>query len=244
MKKFIIIAIVFLFLPFLTPSVYVKAETGFEYGRIITDDTPFYSDADGVNLLFYLPYTYYVKIAEKGEILSHVEMYGENEIPLIDGYVPTEKLFFDGLKVKNPYPSVTLDTLDTSVLYRDRNFSSPVCYIFSQRTLNYVGRITDANGNFYYYVSYNNRLGYVSEDAVAPFTLPDHPNELTFIPSQETEQPTDETPSDTTADDFFSLKVSIVVCLAFAGLTALFIVLKKKDKRSVAISYYDENDYE
>ncbi len=243
MKKLILLITVLLFLPVTSQTIYAKADNFYEYRRIITDDTPFYTDAGGINLLFYLPYTYYVKLIEQGEVLSHVEIYGQNGIAVMDGYAPTSSLFRDDLTVENPYPYLTLKTLDTAVLYQDKSLTESVCYVFPERNMVYLGQITDPVGKYYYYVSYNNRLGYISEESVAPFTLPNHPNELTFItPDPPAEQPTK--PQEQTSNDFFSLKIAVVICLSFAGIIALFIILKKKEHPSVAVSYYDENDYE
>lgn len=242
MKK-LIISVIFiaLILPYTFQAT--ASATTTEYQRVITADTPFYGDAKGEELLFFLPYTYYVKVLEHGELLSHVECYGNSGTPLLDGYTPTNALFFDGLDVVSPYADITLTTISTTVLYADTEFESAVCYVFSGRNLRYYGHLTDSSGKYYYYVSYNNRLGYVAEDAVQPFTVPNHPNELTFI-IPEVPEPTPEEIPETTSDDFFSLKIAVIICLIFAGLTALFIVLKKRDKPAVATGYYDENDYE
>lgn len=241
--KRLIISIFFIGLLISASVTYTADALTAEYMRIITADTPFYSDADGEELLFYLPYTYYVKVIERGETLSHVECFGTGETPLIDGYTPTVALFSDGLEVSNPYADVTISTITTTVLYADKSFESAVCYVFPGRSLRYYGHVTDASGKFYYFVSYNNRLGYVCEEAVEPFTVPNHPNELTFIPTERPEEPLQDVTQNAN-DDFFSLKIAVIVCLAFAGLTALFIVVKKREKHSVAASYYDENDYE
>ena len=244
MKRFIFVLTAVLSLTFLLLPVNVYAlQNDCEYRRIITKDTPFYSNSNGTNLLFYLPYTYYVKVLEQGKIFSHVEIYGENYIPVIDGYTLTDKLFDDGLSVIDPYPTITLTTLNTAVLYSDINLTKSECYVFPERSMHYLGFVVDDKGKYCYYVLYNNRLGYISEENVLPFTLPNHPNELTFM---QTEKPNTEPNPSTTpkAENFFSLKIAVVVCLAFAGVIALFIILKKKEKPSVAISYYDENDYE
>jgi hypothetical protein len=93
-----------------------------------------------------------------------------------------------------------------------------------------------------YFVGYNSRLGYVKETDLYPFTVPNHPNELSFLtPEQPSNNPQ---PAPEQNNDFFSLKAIIVLCLIFAGIIALFIALKVKPEKNVAISYYDENDYE
>ena len=63
LKIFIPIAIAAIsFLSVLFPVREARAEASGAYMRVITQDTPFYADSSGTQLLFYLPYTYYVKI--------------------------------------------------------------------------------------------------------------------------------------------------------------------------------------
>ena len=107
--------------------------------------------------------------------------------------------------------------------------------------MQYYGTLPTDNGVLYY-VGYNNRLGYVSENDVYPFTIPNHPNELTFIQGEQPEIPT-ETPEIPSATAF-DLRFAIIACLIFAGLVALFMVISKSKPNKVAVSFYDENDYE
>lgn len=241
MKKFIVSVAVIIFL-FSISNVLPVYSTENEYRRIITHDTPFYKDSAGIDFMFNLPYTYYVKILDHGEVLSHVEIYGTSNIPVLDGYVPTNALYNDGLSVSEPYANLTLTTHSTTVLYKTTEFDTTLCYVFAERDLFYLGNAQDENGKRYYFVRYNNRLGYVFEDAVYPFTIPNHPNQLTFLTPELEESVSTDTPE--TTDGLFSLKIAVVICLVFAGLTALIVVIRKKEKPSVAVSYYDENDYE
>ncbi len=232
----------------LCTSVSVKpAKANSEYLRIITEDTPFYSDPAGTNLLFNLPYTYYVRVLERGELLSHVECYGSGGVVAIDGYVPTLMLFEDGLPVQSPYLNKEITTLSTAVLYSDKNLTAPLQYIFSSRALKYYGQITALDGSVLFYVGYNNKLGYVEESAVLPFEVPLHPNELTFIQPEIPVEDEEESNGDTTSsslENVETLRIIVIVCLILAGLVALFIALKNKPKKQYAGSYYDENEYE
>ena len=212
-----------------------------EYLRVITDDTPFYSNKTDTNPLFYLPYTYYVKVISKDLAFTHVEVYGEDGLPALDGYVPTDYLYNDDMQVLSPYLNLTVCTYQTAVMYADSNLSAPVQYLFPDRDLRLYGFYPTEFGMLYF-VGYNSRLGYVKETDLYPFTVPNHPNELSFLtPEQPSNNPQ---PTPEQNNDFFSLKAIIVLCLIFAGIIALFIALKVKPEKNVAISYYDENDYE
>ncbi len=209
------------------------------YARIITDDTPFFADSEGVEQAFTLPYTYYVKVLEKGELLSHVE-FGAEGSAVIDGYVPTDKLYFDGQEALSPYPAVAITTVGTTSLYADKEGTEREQYIFAGRQLKFLG-FWSHNGKHGCFVEYNGKTGYVKEEEIVPFELPLHPNPLTFLPKQD-EQPL---PSNSAGGNEFTLKVLIIVCLAFAGILALFVATSKKTGRAqIAAGYYDENDYE
>ena len=209
--------------------------------RVITEQTPFYKNAEDTYPLFYLPYTYYVKVIKTNNQLTHVECYGLGDTALIDGYVPTEYLYKDYQEVQNPYVVLTITTVDTAVMYEDANLTTPLQYIFPNRSLCYYGHLPHENG-LIFYVSYNDRLGYVKENAVYPFSIPNHPNELTFL------SPPTTTPNYNTnkvySNDTLGIKVAVILCMIVAGLIALFVVLGNKKDRTATTLYYDENDYE
>lgn len=211
------------------------------YARIISDNTPFYQTEEAKSPLFYLPYTYYVKILKQGETLTHVECYGDGNTAALDGFVPTDMLFYDGLKVENPFVVLDITTVDTAVLYQDANLKTQTQYIFENRNMHYYGWLNSDNGKVFY-VSYNDKLGYIKEADVFPFSIPNHPNELTFITPEIPEEPPKDTSN--TNDDFFGIKVAIIVCLTFAGIVALLFAISKRRNPNLAISYYDDNDYE
>ncbi len=243
MKRFIIpplIAIITLssFLPF--ALIYAKAESG-KYLRVITEDTAFYKSTDDNVPLFYLPYTYYVKPLNVVGIYTHVECYGHGGTAALDGYVLTDQLFDDGLTVINPCVVLELTTATTAVLYKDSGLTEPVQYLFAERKLKYYGSLNYGE-QMIYYCSYNNRLGYVKESDVYPFSIANHPNELTFLPKDPPEK-TDQ-PSVSESSDLFALKIVIILCLIFAGIVGLVIAFNKKPLKAAATSYYDDNDYE
>lgn len=248
LKIFIPIAIAAIsFLSVLFPVREARAETSGAYMRVITQDTPFYADSSGTQLLFYLPYTYYVKILKKESGFSRIEINGTGATAALDGYAPTDLLFSDGLEVKNPFVELEVTTASTAVLYADSSLSVALQYIFPSREMRYYGFLPTSEGSRIYYVSYNNRLGYVKESEIKPFVIPDHPNELTFIVKEP--DPVPETPSvgkddEPNADDAtVNLRIVIIACLAFAGVIALFVAFKTKPPRKKH-NYYDENDYE
>lgn len=213
------------------------AQTGFEYKRVINQTTPFFSNVLDERPLFYLPYTYYVKVLDQVGEFSHVEIHGDGQIA-IDGFVPTDMLFFDGQQVIYPYLDLKIKTLTTTLLYLDADLSTPSQYLFAERELTYYGEFSGEQGKVFY-VSYNNRLGYVKQTDVYPFNIENHPNELTFLPKE----PQKESVKTTTTKDFFSIKYIIIACLIFAGLFALFVALNNKSKKQT-FSYHEENDYE
>ena len=214
------------------------------YLRVITEDTPFYKNITDQAPLFYLPYTYYVKVIGSNNGFYHVECYGNGTSTALDGYVPESFLFNDGLAVTYPYVSLNITTVNTTILYADSELKNNLQYVFQDRTLQYYGSLLTDNGTIYY-VGYNNRLGYVKESDVFPFSIPNHPNELTFIQPEIPETP--ETPTENSPQSSatpFDLRFAIIACLIFAGLVALFIAFTKGTPTKTAVSYYDENDYE
>ena len=239
MKKiyFLISIILYVMQSMCFPNV-AHAQTRQDYKRVINDTTPFYSNTLDQTPLFYLPYTYYVKVLDEIGNFSHVEICGDNGQIAIDGFVPTEMLFFDGQQVLYPYLNFKVKTLSTTLLYLDADLSTPSQYIFAERELTYYGEFVGAQGKVFY-VSYNNRLGYIKETDTYPFTIENHTNELTFLPKEE---PIEESVKQS-SQDFFSIKYIIIACLLFAGLFALFVALNNKNKKQ-NFDYYEENDYE
>jgi hypothetical protein len=208
--------------------------------RVITDDTPFYSSLASDSPLFNLPYTYYVKLLNETGSFFHVEVYGDQLTPALDGYVPASMLFSDGLSTPYPYLSLSIRSASTAVLYEDNQLTESLQYIFPEREMIYYGKLSSPQG-IIYYVSYNNKLGYVKESNVYPFEIPNHPNELTFL---KPETPPAQEGDETISEDYFGLRIIIIICLIFAGIIALFVALNKKPAQSVVASYYDDNDYQ
>ncbi len=218
----------------------VYASTQTEYLRVLDKTTPFYKNIYDTDPLFYLPFSYYVKVIGHSGDYYHIELHGDNGQVAIDGYTPAELLYDDDLPVLMPFLKLSITTVSTAVLYSDISLSSPLQYIFAQRNLYYYGEIITEQGTLFY-VGYNNRLGYVKESDVYPFIIKNHPNDL---PSNSTNSPSEEMPSNTNDNNVFGLRAIIIVCLIFAGAIALFVCLKSGQNKQKNLNYYQENDYE
>ncbi len=245
MKRFIIAFIIFISLISSTVLSFpaIKATAQSPYLRVITNDTPFYSNVTDEKPLFYLPYTYYVKVIRESAGFYYVEYCGENGSICIDGFIPKDLLFDDGLSANSRYPNVSVLTADTAVLYSDSELQQIEQYVFSNRVLCYYGQTIATDGEIIYFVSYNNRLGYVRESEVIPFTIPNHPNPLTFIPEPTPDPPEVQQPSDSTSQTTANLRLIIIACMIFAGVVALFLVTKSRPSKNNS-SYFEENEYE
>ena len=228
--KSIFISFIIIFAIF--PSSYkIKAQTH-EYYRVIDNVTPFFQDPNTTELLFYLPYTYYVKVLDVSNNVAHIEYGNEG----IDGYTYFDKLFLETQEVLNPYPTLNLSTAETTHLYLDKSLNKSLMYVFNERTLGFYGRLNYQN-EYIYFVSYNNKLGYVKESAVYPFTIENHPNPLTFLPS---ENPIPVPQQNRLLTPF---RIVIISCLLLAGIIALIISFKSKKSPNKIGDYYEE-DYE
>lgn len=247
MRKLILnltnIVLIFLFsLSFNVYSEYtVKAES--EYLRVINHETPFYSDLSQSEPLFYLPYTYYVKVLETGVNFTHVECYGTGNTLALDGFVPTQMLYKDELLITSPYLEKKITTISTAVLYSDVSLTNPIQYLFASRELNYYGETHSLDGEILFYVSYNNKLGYVKESQIYPFVIDNHPNELTFLspPTQPEENIQTENNSSVALT---TIRIVVISFLILAGAIALYAQNKNKGGECNYSGYYDENEYE
>lgn len=242
-KKILSLVILSVFALISFAPVRVAKADGQTYLRVIDQETPIYSEKNAENLLFYLPYTYYVKVLEDTSPLCHVECFAQNGTLAIDGYVPKDRLFRDGLEVTSPYLSLTVTTVTSTVLYKDANLTVGIQYLFEDRPLTYYGYLPSADGSRCFFVGYGTKLGYVLESAVSPFSMPTHPNELTFLTPEpeQNETPLEQPPVATQTKE---LRVIIIACLCLAGIFALVVALKNKPKKATESGYYDENEYE
>lgn len=218
-----------------------STEFATNFMRVTTHNTPFFKDKNDEFPLFYLPYTYYVKVLSNEQPLCHVECYGFGSTPKLDGYVPFDMLFKDNLSTSIPYLSLSISTINTTILFSDSSTSKPLQYIFKDRVLFYYGNYVSESGESLFYVSYNKHLGYVKESDILPFTINNHPNPLTFIPEPEPEKPPQE---ETSENNLSTMRIAIFICLCFAGIIALAYIIKFKPKKEVAATFLEDNDYE
>lgn len=234
MKKFYFVFLLCITLLFSqTIPLSVSADDG-DFMRVITHDTPFFINQTDQNPAFYLPYTYYVKILSSNENFYHVEYQN------IDGFVPKDYLLSDELGVTSPYLNFKITTAKTTILYADTNLSVRLQYLFENRELFYYGQLNTDLG-YLFYVSYNDKFGYVKDTDVLPFSIQNHPNPLTFLTVPSTPEEQVQT---TPKKEFIALKVVIFCLLFLAGIFALIFAVKNNKNKSVAVSYLGEDDYE
>lgn len=244
MKKLVIlISLLTFFSCSFQTIISVKANSVGSYLRVIDNSTPFFSYATDTEPLFFLPYTYYVKVIEQEGNLLHVEFGGENSNQAIDGFVPTSLLFDDNLSASSRYPNQKITTAKNTVLYGDKNLSSLHQYIFTGRELVFYGTALAPDGSTLYFVSYYDKFGFIKEADVVPFSLPLHPNPLTFIPEPEEQPPESSTPSQETNSSTDGLRIVIIGSVCFAGVIALFLTIKPK-RQKIQSQYFEEGEYE
>ncbi len=234
---------------FFTAQSYTATALSLEqkYLRVITKNAPFYLSENKTEELCCLPYTYYVLLLNETENFYHVQIC-QSGAPSIDGYVEKQHLFNDGLQVTSPYPNVNVTTAKPTPIYNDSSFNTIDSFVFAGRNLNYYGYVNKPDGKYAYLISYGDKLGYVKEEDLSPFSFENHPNPLTFLP---TENPPLEVPTvdnstaipNTPTSDNNVIKILVIGCLVLAGIIALVISFKPR-KKSPATSYYDENEYE
>ena len=226
------LACAFIFI-FAVPTGEAKAYAA--YGRVIENDVGFYKDANCTSLLFYLPYTYYVKIAEKGPAESRAELFsGDYSTPAIDGFVHTDDLYYADEYPETPYCEMTLRTAVACGFYADSGAKDLIRHIFENRTLKYYGYAYDGDGNYVYFVDYNGELGYVKEESLVPFEFTPHPNPLPK--PAEPEPPEDEKPAGNGASA--GLKIAVIVAIVLA--VAVIIAFSVRPARHKYGDDYDE----
>jgi hypothetical protein len=215
--------------------------------RLIDQNSAFYRDSNCTDLVCNLPYTYYVKVIENLGEVYHVECYGNSSVPALDGYVKKDCLYKDDLDKSSPYAYKTIKTSSTAPFYSSISNSQPSMYVFKDREMTYYGFINSTSGTIYYFVDYNGKLGYVSEEFIIPFTLENHPNPLTFltVKEPETEDPkteveTQKKPSPSVMSEQNLLRMVIILLIIIAGFIAVFVSKnpKKRDKQT-EIDYED-----
>ncbi len=231
----------FFILNFTVFSISIAEENKFL--RVINNQTILYSDSNGTLPVVYLPYTYYVKVINFDQNFYHVECFGVSSSPILDGYVLKSELFDDNTSPINPYLNLEVTTQKNCVLYADTELTSLIQYVFPDRKMNYYGCYKNTADKYVCLVGYNGKLGYIEEELLTPFSIENHPNELTFLITEN--EPIAPVISEgvSNSSEMNGLKIAIICCLALAGLIALIISIKPRKKQQKE-NFYDENDYE
>ena len=148
-----------IFLPF-SPPRKVHAEEALQYAVAATPDVWFYSAEDEESGLFLLPYSYYVKVLQRGTVYSAVQ-YLDDVAPYksITGYCRTDALTFVNFIPERPYlrceikvsylvdnPSGalmgkgTFDKIEKSFVYYGTSYlgTARYFYVFADGVFDYV----------------------------------------------------------------------------------------------------------
>lgn len=244
MKKFVFVFIVLIIL--ILSSVYpyfsVYAEQ-YNYYRIISENAVFYSDGLLSKPVFVLPYSYYVKIVDENEYCYHVEYAFSDSYPSLDGYVAKNDLISDGTTTDSPFLSLKIHVDNTTVLFNDPIASKRICYVFYDKTVDFIGKCVDQFGNPLYFVSYDGKLGYVKSNDISPFTIPHHPNGIIKEEPEDVSPPTVNDGPVAETNGVLILKIIIILCIAFSVAVFIAILIDKKRSHKRKESYFEENDY-
>ena len=160
MKRLFIIPLIVIALIFSArPMLPASAEVG-TYAVADAHDVWFYSSRSEESKLFLMPYTYYVRVVERGGEYCAVE-YLVDEAPFrkVRGYCKTEKLTFVDFVPERPYlfrqVTLTYTLEDSSSILGSGNFRTV------QRTFVYYG-LRYAGDKLFYYVLLDGVFDYVS----------------------------------------------------------------------------------
>lgn len=155
MKVLILIAALLFLFP--SPVLTVRAEetqtpAAEVYAVAARNDVWLYAEENEESGLFLLPYTYYVRVVERGEPFSAV-VYGTDEAPYraVKGYCKTELLTFVGFVPKRPFLK-----LEVTVTYTVPGTSSEMgngTFDEIERSFHYYGTSYLGTRRYYYVLS-------------------------------------------------------------------------------------------
>ena len=201
------------------------AETA--YLRVVTKNVMFCASPTSNDVVFELPYSYYVKKTGETGAFYQIECYGESPYtPLLDGYVLKTDVVTES--TDKPYLNLTVTTATSAILYEDKELTTPIQYVFKNRTLGYYGAYK-VGSTYAYCVTYNDKIGYVRESELIPFDVPLHETPIKLEPTTPSDTP--DTGSSTTSDN--TLKIIVIVALAVGAfiIFALIVIPEQKEKR-------------
>ena len=158
MKVLILLAVMLFVFP--SPILRVRAEesgkaaspAAEEYAVAARNDVWLYSEENEDSGLFLLPYTYYVRVLERGEEYSAV-VYGEDAAPYrtVEGYCKTDLLTFVGFIPERPFLK-----LEVTVTYTVPGASSQMgngTFDEIERTFHYYGTSYLGTQRYFYVLS-------------------------------------------------------------------------------------------
>ena len=215
------------------------------YAVVVTDGAPFFADASGKLIRFYLDESYYVFVTDVLGDLSRV-LYMETleDAPTLEGYVKTADISFVSQPVTSPYPDFLPVAKNDAVLFSDVATFRPKSVIYAGSTVRYLGSYYDQSGD-YFFVYYQGVVGYVFKNDLQPFDIPLHPD-YAIVTQNEVDI---SEPSERSGDDS-SIKTEpsadnatvIIVSIALVVSLAVLFLLLRPDK-TVKVDKDDQNEY-
>lgn len=194
-----------------------KAEEEPLYAVVAAEQVWFYEEADESTGLFYLPYTYCVKVLEEGSFFCRVQYGGADGLPALTGYCRKETLVSIDYAPEHPFLIQSV-----SLVYRLENPSaaggngSDVI----ERTALLYG-YAPINSIYHWYVSLDGANFYVSEKSAPVYALTD------YLPSAEPEPPPVTAEEETGG---ISAVQIVVICVASAAAVAVAVFVARGKK--------------
>ncbi len=241
MKKLLFIIIILaVLLPFsYTPKL--TSAQNYSYSRILDEHTEFFSDKDGKNFKFYLPYSYYVKVIKEGAQYSLVGFgYEDGLYPFLTGYVKTVDLNVVQDTPTYPYPKSIICANCDGVIFKDTNLYYPITAVYQTTDVYMYGTSFTEDGEEVYYVYGCGYFGYVKKEVFPDFELKPHPDPIV----EETIGSADFSDSLEFAtngcNDNFNVQIVIIAGISVVAISLVYLLFRPADTRSTAISEEDE----
>ncbi len=225
--------LIFLLLICLTATVATPTEVCAEtprWVRVVEDDVPLYTNANGNKVTFILQKSYYLTVSAEVNGYYRVELMSNATLfPTIVGYVKiSDVVESEEAPVTPYYPEKTIYVSADSATLKLSPLESAETVITATNTqsVSYYGSITSENKQWYY-VYYCGRFGYAEADCFTAPNITMHPTPLpetpSVVPPDTGTTPPDETPADNTAE---AILIVFVVVLAVGLVVAVFTPAK------------------
>lgn len=211
------------------------------WARVTEENVNLYATTHNSKVICTLEKSYYVKILETYDDMLFVSIMGNSaDFPEICGYVYTDEV---KLIVEDPvvpyYPTqkATVSADSASLRLSPVPSAEVVTTATNTQQLNYYGKITSYNKNWYY-VYYAGKFGYVDENSVTMQSIPLHPTPLIVeLPTVTVPADPNETPTPPTVDKVSPtaeiLLIVFVALLAVGLILALFLPGNRKKRDNV-----------